>query len=133
MSAKRNREIEYRPIWEEARIAANKAGAEAKPTPMVVGMAVGFSNEIVPGTEEVVEDGVCGFAWINTPGTGSFAGFLKDNDYASKSVYKGYDIWSSALYDYYGQSMERKEAAMRAAVEVFQKYGIKCYMSSRMD
>ena len=93
-----------------------------------------FDDSIKPGTRaEVVDDGVCGFAWINISGMGSFAKFTKENDYSSKSVYKGRNIWATQLYNYNGQSYERKMKAVAAAVQVFNKYGIKAYAEGRLD
>ena len=106
-------------------------GNNFKPTPMVVGMAANLTgNEIVPGTREVINEGVCGFAWVNIkPATSSFAKWLKSKDLARKSYYGGIDIWCRE----FNQSMERKEAWAEAFCEVLNEHGIKAYPMSRMD
>ncbi len=120
-------------IITEATKAATKAGDNANPTPMIVGTAIGFTNEMVPGTEEVVSEGVCGFASLNFNGRGKFAGYLKETGLARKGVYKGLHMPSYSIYDNFTQSYERKTKAVYAAAEVFTKYGIKCYAESRLD
>ena len=120
-------------IIAEASKAADKAGAKAIPTPMVVGSAVGFTNEMIPGTEEVVNEGVCGFAWVTISGRGKFARWTMNEGYSRTSFYKGFNIWSSKLYNYNGQSYERKIKAMAAASEVFNKHGISAYADGRLD
>ena len=119
-------------IYDLAVAAGTKAGNEHNPTPMVVGRAKHlFGNEIVPGTEEVVEEGVCGFAWVNIkPATSSFARWCKTNvDGVHKSYYGGIDIWCRL----FNQSMERKEAWADAFCEVLNEHGIRAYAMSRMD
>ena len=114
----------FKAIVKEASNAADKAGKGAVPTPMRI---TGY------GRTEVVDDGVCGFAWLNIGGRGKFAAWLKQEGYAKKSYYKGYDIWSSNFYNYNGQSYERKMKAMGAASSVLTKHGIKNYVDGRLD
>jgi len=125
--------MDYERIINEAKNEAIKASKRAIPTPMVVGLGSVFSNEIIPGTQETVSEGVCGFAWIKISGRGGFAKYVRDNQIGSKGVYGGVQIWASALDDYIGQSMERKVAAMHAASKVFTNHGIKNTVYSRMD
>jgi len=119
-------------IYDLAQKAGQKAGEAFTPTPMVVGRAVGLTgNEIVPGSEEIVYEGVCGFAWVNVkPKNCSFAKFAVAgiNGY-HESYYGGIDIWCR-LFD---QSMERKEAWANAFAEVLNEHGIRAYPMSRMD
>lgn len=125
-------------IFSEACTAAVKAFHDAKPTPVIFGQAKGlFGNEMVPGTEELVEDGVCGFAWINIkPARGEFVKFLKSKNIGRKGVYGGYTI---SAYDIgipgSSQSMERKEAGCKAFVAVIKKYfpDMRIWVESRMD
>ena len=123
-------------IYEEANVAAEKAFNECTPTPMVVGQATSlFGSGMVAGTEEVVEDGVCGFAWVNiSPARGPFITYCKRKKIGRKGVYKGWTI-SMGVYGnaQNGQSMERKEAAGIAFAKVLNNYGINAYMSSRID
>jgi len=124
----------YERIINEAKLAAETAVKNATPTAIVVGMAKDITgNEMVPGTEEVWDEGVCGFAWIKVSGRGGFAKYLKENQLGRKGVYGGIEIWSSNLDGYRGQSLERKEASMNAVSEVLSKHGIKNTVYSRMD
>lgn len=119
-------------IYAEAEAAGLAAGEAVNPTPMVVGLATSlFGNEIVPGTEEVVPEGVCGFAWIVVKDARrKFPKWLIENGYARRSsYYKGAYLSVSS----YNQSMERKEAHAYAMADVLSSYGINCYASSRMD
>lgn len=115
--------------------AAGKAAAEGhRPTPMIVGQAKSFfSNEIdYSQPTETINDGVCGFAWVNIkPGNSPFANFLKKMKLARKDeYYGGVTIWIGA----YNQSMEKKSAYAGAFVDVLMKAGIdRCYAMSRMD
>lgn len=131
--------MNWQDIFNEAQQAAEKAFDECKPIPMVIGQAKDlFSNEIVPGTEEFVADGVCGFAWVNIkPARGPFVKFLKQNNLGRNGVYGG---WTISMYDIsrragYSQSMQRKEAACRAFVQVIKNYApdMSIWMESRMD
>lgn len=117
-------------IIKEAEAAGLKAGSAFVPTPMIVGQAVDlFSNKMVPGTEEFVSDGVCGFAWVHFKGNTAFGRYMKkigkaDNDYPT-----GLSVWVHQ----FGQSMQKKEAYARAYAEVLRKYGIEAYANSRLD
>ena len=123
----------FKGIVAKARKAANEAGANIVPTPMVVGTAIGFTNRIIPDTEQVVNEGMCGYACLEFNARGKFASWLKQEKLASKGVYKGLHMTSYTIYNYLGQSYERKTAAVYAAANVFQSYGIKCYAESRLD
>lgn len=125
--------------FREAQQAALNAFYECKPTPMIVGQAVSlFSNEIVPGTREVVEDGVCGFAWVTIkPARGPFVKWLKQNKIGRSGTYGG---WTISSYDTTpgtgsSQSMQRKEAGCKAFVNVIKAYfpDMKIWMESRID
>lgn len=130
--------MDSKAIYDEAVAAAVAAGTAHKPTPMVVGQAVGlFGNAIVPGTEEVVPDGVCGFAWVKIkPARGEFIKFCKANNIGSSGVYGGWEISMGRFPSVgvnFNQSMERKEAAGDAFAAVLKSYGIRAWMQSRMD
>lgn len=119
-------------LYDKARKAGLAAAEACNPTPMVVGQAASlFGNEIVPGTEEVVADGPCGFAWINVkPGNSKFANWLKKNSLArADSYYGGVCIWVGE----FNQSMQKKEAYAYAFANVLSDEGIRAYASSRMD
>jgi len=123
-------------IFLELYNAADAAGKDAASKhisrPMVVAVAKNIlGSEIVPGTQEVIADGVCGFAWINIkPGTSSFARWLKKEGYAySDDYYGGVTVWVRE----YNQSMELKEAYAYAFARILRIGGIKAYADSRMD
>jgi hypothetical protein len=112
-------------LAELAHKAGIKAGNEAIPTPMVV------VNDSTQEVVDVVDDGLCGFAWINIkPARGAFVNYLKAREWGSRDeYYGGYTIWVSN----FNQSVTRKYAYARAFAEVLNQYGIKAYAASRLD
>lgn len=114
-----------------AEAAGEAAGSRHVPVPMVVGEADGFSNRFKPGAVlEVVNDGVCGFAWIKVrPGNSPVANYLKRTGKGHTSYSGGVDVWVSG----FNQSMERKEAYANAYAKVLQAAGVTAYSQSRMD
>ena len=125
--------IQFETLYNQAREAGLVAGAGSKPTPMVVGSpTTPFGNDIDQTKPTYfVEDGVCGFAWINVkPGTSAFAKYLvKSGKARSDSYYGGVTIWVGE----YNQSMQRKEAYAHAFAKILSDNGIKAYAASRMD
>jgi hypothetical protein len=141
-------------IIKEAEEAGAKAFVANNPTPVIFAVAANLTgNEIIPGTEEYVADGVCGFAWVSIYPKKSevnkqFIKALKDADMIdinkdgrcttkdypfSKINYLGpvhYQYWVSYQCS---QSMQRKEAFAEAFVKVLEKHGITAYVHSRMD
>ena len=110
-------------IWVAARAAATKAGAECKPTPMLINP---FSEE----TYYLVLDGACGFAWVNIrPANGPFARWLKQQNVGCKSYHGGWDV-SIRAFD---QSHARKTAAAHAMAAVLRAVDIKAYAYDRLD
>lgn len=113
--------------WADLYMRARQAGLEAAnaltPRPMVV---VGEG-----GQQWTVNDGVCGFAWVNIkPGNSAFAKWLKDNRYANKDSYNGgVTVW---VHDF-NQSYERKLAYARAFATTLKEAGIRAYSGSRLD
>lgn len=120
-------------MYEVAHKAGQDAVADMVPIPMVIGNARNiFSNEIVPGTEQVILDGPCGFAWINIkPGNSRFAKWLVANGKARKDSYNGgVIVWVSD----YRQSVQRKETYAMAFARSLRQNGIdKAYSGSRLD
>jgi hypothetical protein len=123
----------FKAIYDEAETAGITAGNNAIPTPMVVGTpTTPFGNDIDTTKKVyVVNDGVCGFAWVNIrPATSKFARWCKKNGKGRTDSYAGgLTIWCH----HFNQSMRRKEAWASAFAKVLQKYEIKAYMESRMD
>ena len=126
-------------IFIEAQLKACDAFHSHKPTPMIVGHAKNlFSNEIIPGTEEIVEDGLCGFAWINIkPARGPLVKFLKSKGIGRNGDYGGYTIssYESTPGTGFSQSMEKNQAGCKAFVKVILKYfpDMNIYVGTRID
>lgn len=119
-------------ILQEAIQAGREAAKAAQVVPMVVGEAIGLSNQINYNKPvEYVADGVCGFAWVTVkPANSRFAKFMVKRGIAKKSGYEpGVYVWISD----YNQSMQRKSAHARAMAKVLTDYGINAYSQSRMD
>ena len=120
-------------IYSEAHSKGIAAGNACTPTPMVVGEpTTPLGNDIDYSKDTwLVNDGVCGFAWINIkPARGKFVTWMKKNNIGrTDSYYGGYTIWVSG----FGQSMTRKENYARAFVKVLEENGLKAYAMSRMD
>jgi hypothetical protein len=115
----------------KAETAGNEAGHAALPVPMIVGQAKSiFSDEMIPGTEEYIADGVCGFAWVKFPGNTPFGRYMKRMGKARTGYPKGLSVHVSG----FGQSMQRKEAYARAYAKVLRDGGVEdAYADSRMD
>ena len=128
-----NREAEFQSLYDRANDAGRLAARGSKPVPMVVGEETAFMSGKLDYSKpvEVVNDGVCGFAWVNIkPATSAFAKWLKAKGYArSDNYYGGVTIWISD----YNQSMTRKECHAAAMAKVLTEGGYKAYSNSRMD
>ena len=123
-------EAHFAQITNEAHEAGMAALNAAKPVPMIVGQAKSlFGNEMVPGTEEYVDGGVCGFAWIKFKGNTAFGRWAKKSGLARDDYPTG--LYISAKEG--GQSMQRKEAYAAAYAKHLKDHGVDAYMSSRMD
>ena len=124
---------QFQALYDEANRAGHEAATNHTPRPMVVGTAIGLTNEIDKTKPMYYEsEGLCGFAWVNIkPGNSRFANYLKKNNLARPdSYYGGVTIWVGA----YGQSYERKQKYASAFASVLREYGIdKCYSASRLD
>lgn len=84
--------MNFEQIFERAATEAYIAAIQHQPNPMVV-------------CGEIIEDGVCGFAWVNIkPGNSKFANWLKANGKAHKAHNGGVSVW---IHEF-GQSYERK-------------------------
>lgn len=122
-------------IYAEAEKAAKEAYDTARPTPVIFGQAVGLfgadANRMVPGTERLELEGVCGFAWVEVRPTRSpFAKWLRDNDKGRYDSYKRcVTVWVGGA----SQSMERKEAYAEAFARVLRSHGISASDCSRLD
>jgi hypothetical protein len=125
-------EAKFKALLDKAQAAGLEAGEKARPTPMIVGTAIGLSDEIDTSKRTYyVPDGVCGFAWVKFPGTTAFARWARDNGHARKDSYAGgYLIWIRE----HGQSYVRKGAHAQAMAEVLREGGVKgAFADGRMD
>lgn len=113
----------------EAHHAGLHAGMNCRPTPMGVVQTDIFGKPLPGAHVEVVESGVCGFAWVSFKGNTAFGRAMKKAGLARSHYPSGLSVWVSE----FGQSMERKEAYARAYAEVLRKAGIQAYAGSRMD
>lgn len=118
-------------IYQEAHEAGIAAGYAKVPTPMLVGSAIGLSDEIdYSQPTYVISGGVCGFAWVNiSPARGAFVNYLKEINAGHKGYYGGYEVWVRE----FGQSYEQKMAYAGAFAKVLQEYGINAYSGGRLD
>ena len=121
--------------WEALYQKAHQAGLDAAnkmtPTPMVVQQHADPFDDVSPVAKQwLVNDGVCGFAWVNVrPGNCSFALWLKKNMNAHKGYHGGMELWISQ----FGQSYERKYAYAAAFANIINQAGIKAYPGGRLD
>ena len=114
--------IETAALIDAALAAGRAAGTAVNPAPM--GVTDG-------NTTWIVEDGVCGFAWVNVkPGNSPIAKALVAANLASRDSYAGgVTHW---VHDF-NQSMTRKEAYARAFAATLAAAGIFARPGSRMD
>lgn len=125
-------------IWEEAKAAAEAAAQAAVPTPILVGSPTTPLGSDIDFTRQVwhVPQGLCGFAWVTIkPARGALVTLLKSLGIGYKGYYGGWQISAFDLSATAGatQSVEIKEAAVRAAAKVLSEHGVTCSSSSRLD
>lgn len=127
-------------ISQEAMEAGLAALNAVTPVPMVVEQHANVMDDNSPVEKQwIVEDGVCGFAWItfkaNTTENRRFlaglkkAGMVGQNMQWSKATDGGFSYWVSQG----GQSLQKKEAYARAYTDVLNSNGITAHVRSRMD
>ena len=105
---------------------AHEAGMEALENATPREMVVTDSN----GKVYRCAGGVCGFADVRIkPARGKFVSFLKKNDIGYTSYLGGYTIPCHEG----DQSLELKEAYVRAFAKVLKDSGITAYTTSNMD
>jgi hypothetical protein len=112
----------------EAGLAAGNANS---PVPMVVQQHANMMDDSSPVTQQwVVNDGVCGFAWVRlNPARGTIADMFKE--LGARPAYGG----GLQLHCFdFNQSMSRKEAYCKAYAQVMRDRGYTGFSwSSRMD
>ena len=112
-----------RELWTAAVHEGKRRAENCRPMPM----GVMEGDRLI----EVVEDGVCGFAWVNIrPARGPLVKWLKANNIGRTDSYAGgYTIWCGG----YNQSMTRKAAWAYGVADVLTANGVTAYAHSRMD
>jgi len=121
---------DFSDLVKKAEAAGMAALEAAKPVPMIVGEADGFSNRFKPGAKLYYEsEGACGFAWVWFKGNTPFGRWMKRAGKASSGYPTGLQVWVSEG----GQSIARKEAYARAYAAVLKEAGITAYPGSRLD
>ena len=116
------RYLAYSRLLQEAWRAGMMAATQYKPRPMLVTDEAGTILDRV-------DDGPCGFAWVNVPGNTSFGKWLKKNNLARDDYPKGLCIWISD----HNQSYERKRVHANAMALYLSDNGIVCSARGRLD
>ena len=126
-----NRNATHADLFRRADEAGRKAADACTPTPMVVTAHADQFDDSSPVAQQwVVDDGVCGFAWVTIrPGNCSAAIYAKKNLNFQPAYGGGMQLWVSS----YNQSMARKEAYAEAYAGVLRTGGIQAYAGSRED
>ena len=129
----------FRIICDEAHQAGVAAVEQLKVIPMIVGEETSFLSGKIDYSKPTyfVEDGVCGFAWVNVyPANkgntklGKEERKLLETAGFSKNEYERcHQLWISD----YNQSMQKKEAYAGAYAKVLRDYGFRAYSGSRLD
>ena len=105
-----------------AHQAGIEAGRNCRPIPMVVSTASGIAVECV-------DDGACGFAWIEFAGNTAFGRWAKKAGIARSHYPSGLCVWVSE----FGQSVDRKSAYAGAYAQILRNAGIDAHANSRLD
>lgn len=116
---------DFEAIYTQAHGSGMAAALALTPHPMIVTTQFGSS----PQKSWFVEDGACGFAWVDFPGNTPFGRWAKKNGKARSQYPKGLCVWVSE----FNQSMQKKEAYARAFAQVLRSHSIDCHIGSRMD
>ena len=116
------RYAQFTALWQKAWALGEQAATAHRPRTMVVSDSDGT-------VVDVVQEGMCGFAWINVPGNTSFGKWLKKQGLARPDYPTGLSVWISA----YSQSYERKVVHAIAMASCLRENGIECRVRSRLD
>ena len=112
----------YSSLFQKAWKAGTEAATSHQPRPMIV-------TDTHGNVVEQVNDGPCGFAWLNVPGNTSFGKWLRKSNLARPDYPTGLSVWIDA----YGQSYERKRVHASTMAAILQENGIECVARGRLD
>ena len=119
----------YGSIHLQAHEAGMIAHRGAQPHPMVL-VECDVFGKAKPGAEVyTVNDGVCGFGWVEIKGNTGFGRWAKATGIARKAYPSGLRISAGG----HSQSLERNEAYAKAYAGVLRANGISAYGCSRID
>ena len=125
-----SKKIDYAALYAAADAAGKQAADAAVPTPMIVGKAIGLTDQIdYSQPTYFVADGPCGFAWVQFAGNTGWGRWAKKEGHARPAYGGGLQI---RVADY-GQSVMRKEAYAQAFADVLREAGVTAYAESRLD
>jgi hypothetical protein len=125
----------WRKLWADAKEAGNQALLACVPIPMVVQQHSNMMDDNSKVTKEwVVEDGMCGFAWVTLPYKGTNIKFINaikkfEPDRLTKAYGGGYSYWIHEG----NQSYTKKMKYAQAMATALNNGGIKAYSGSRLD
>lgn len=126
-------------ICEKADLAGNEAVETLQVVPMIVGQETGFLSGKIDYSKPTyyVEDGVCGFAWVDVyPANKGNTRLGKAERKALEAIGFKKDVYGKKYYKWvsqFNQSMQKKEAYARAFAKVLRENGLKAYEGSRLD
>ncbi len=130
VKAERLSDAEYHELHVKAHEAGLEAGLAARPAAMVVQRHQSpFDDESPVVQQWYVPEGVCGFAWVLTPGDTPFGRWARRKGGYGSHYGGGVALWVR----HFGQSLERKEAYADAYAAVLREAGIKAFGQGRMD
>ena len=129
--APRMTKAECQALHAKAHAAGMAAGEAHAPVPMHVVERVNpfDDNSAIKRDYGVYAQGVCGFAWVEFPGVGSFARWAKEAGVARARAMGGYQVWVRG----FGQSYEKKCAYAHAYAEILREAGVPAFADGRLD
>ena len=107
-------------LHNKAHMAGMEAGYAIRPRAMVV------HGE---GQDWLVNEGLCGFAWVNFKGNTAFGRALMKRGICRKGYPSGLTLW---IYQF-NQSWERKKAYAQAYAKVLNENGVEATWGERLD
>jgi len=105
-----------------AHEAGINAGRNCRPPPMMVCTTDGKPIE-------QIDDGACGFAWVEFAGNTAWGKWAKKQGIARSHYPSGLCVWVSE----FGQSVDRKSAYAGAYAQTLRNAGIDAHSGSRLD